>query len=121
MNINSGRPPTAKVGAMTTKQDREEVKRQDDEQDRQEAKGQREVGLLEEAVAGGVMSALGRPADYLRVAARQVTAGSYRVNVFAGAHAGSARVAHSFFVAADGGGRILACSPPLGREYGLTT
>jgi len=104
-----------------SKHERDERRRQDDEQDRQEARRQKEVGLLEEAVAGGVMSALGRPADFIRAAARQVTADFYRVNVFVGPHPGSARVAHSFFVTADGSGRILSCTPALGREYGPTT
>jgi hypothetical protein len=106
---------------MTTKQEREESRRQDDEQDRREAKRLQAVGLLEDAVAGGVISALGRPADFLRASARQVTPDFYRVNVFAGPHAGSARVAHSYFVTADEGGRILSCCPPLEREYGPTT
>jgi hypothetical protein len=106
---------------MSSKQERDERKRQDDEQDRQESRRLKEVALLEEVVADGVMAALGRPADFLRAEARQVTGDFYRVNVYAGPHSGSARVAHSFFVTADGAGRILTCSPPLGREYGPTT
>jgi hypothetical protein len=103
---------------MSSKQERDERRRQDDEQDRQEAKRLKDVGLLEEVVADGVMAALGRPADFLRAAARQITPDFYRVNVFAGPHAGSARVTHSFFVTADEGGRILSCSPALGGNTG---
>jgi hypothetical protein len=106
---------------MSSKQEREEQRRQDEAQDRQETKRLQAVGLLEDVVADRVMAALGRPADFLRAAARQITGDSYRVNVYAGPHAGSARVAHSFFVTADEGGRILSCSPPLEREYGPTT
>jgi hypothetical protein len=106
---------------MSSKQARDERRRQSEEEDRQEARRRKEVGLLEEVVADGVMSALGRPADFLRAAARQVTADFYRVNVFVGPHPGSARVAHSFFVTADGAGRILSCTPALEREYGPTT
>src|SRR5262249_36588506 len=115
------RTPQPRERHMSAKQEREERKRQDDEEDRREAKRLREVGLLEDGVADRVVSARGRPADFLRAAARQITGDSYRVNVFAGPHAGSARVAHSFFVTADEGGRILSCSPPLEREYGPTT
>jgi hypothetical protein len=106
---------------MSSKQEREELKRQDEEEARQEAKRLQAVGLLEGVVADRVMAALGRPADFLRAAARQVSGDFYRVNVYAGPHAGSARVAHSFFVTADEGGRILSCNPPLEREYGPTT
>jgi hypothetical protein len=106
---------------MSSKQERDDRRRKDEEEDREEAKRLREVGLLEDVVADRVMAALGRPADFLRAAARQITGDFYRVNVFAGLHAGSARVAHSFFVTADAGGRILSCTPPLEREYGPTT
>jgi hypothetical protein len=102
---------------MNTKESRDESKRLAKEEGRREAKRLEEAGLLEGVVVDGVMSALGRPSDFLRATARQVAGDSYRVNVFAGPHAGSARVAHSFFVTADGDGRILACSPPLAREY----
>jgi hypothetical protein len=64
---------------MSSKQARDERRRQSEEEDRQEARRRKEVGLLEEVVADGVMSALGRPADFLRAAARQVTADFYRV------------------------------------------
>jgi hypothetical protein len=46
-----------------------------------------------------------------------VGAGRYRVNVFVGADAASARVAHSFFVEADGNGKILSSSPAVARLY----
>lgn len=103
---------------MSTKQEREAVQRRDREDVRREAQRAEEGGLLEDVVADRVMSALGRPGDFLRVAARRVSGGCYRVNVFTGPHAASARVAHSYFVEADGDGRVLACSPPLSRLYG---
>jgi hypothetical protein len=102
---------------MSTKNERDEALRQAQEEARREARRVEEAGLLEDVVADAVMSALGRPADFLRAAARQVTADRYRVNVFAGPHAGSARVAHSYFVTADGDGKVLASSPPVRRLY----
>jgi len=41
---------------------------------------------------------------------------NYRVNVFVG-DAVSAKVAHSFFVAADGDGKIVSSTPAITREY----
>jgi hypothetical protein len=103
------------------KHERADRWREDQEDANREAKRLDEAGLLEDVVADGVMSALGRPSDFLRAAARQVWVDHYRVNVFAGPHSGSARVAHSFFVTADGDGRILTCAPPLARGYGPAT
>lgn len=106
---------------MISRQDHDEAQKQDQQEARREARRLDEEGLLEDVIADGVMSALGRPADFLRASARLVAGDSYRVNVFAGPHAGNARVAHSFFVTADGDGRILVCSPPLAREYAAAT
>ena len=41
----------------------------------------------------------------------------YRVNVLVGKDAGSARIASSFFLTADGEGNILASSPKIVRLY----
>jgi hypothetical protein len=41
----------------------------------------------------------------------------FRVNVQTGADASSVRVAHSFFVAADERGQVLASNPPIARLY----
>ena len=106
---------------MTTRQDRAERAGEDREQDRLDEMLRAEVGLMEAVVADGVMSTLGRPPGFLRASARQVRAGRYRVNVFTGLHAGDARVAHSFFVEADGGGRVLASSPPVTGVYPAAT
>jgi hypothetical protein len=102
---------------MTTKQDRADRRREDEAEARRDGWTADEGGLLEAVVADGVMSALGRPPDFLRASARLVCAGRYRVNVFTGLHAGSARVSHSYFVEADGNGKVLASSPPLARAY----
>jgi hypothetical protein len=106
---------------MTTKQDRADQASAERLEERQAETLAKEEGLLEAVVADGVMSALGVPADFLRVSARLIRTGRYRVNVFAGAHWGAARVAHSFFVTADGNGRILASAPPVAREHPVAT
>jgi hypothetical protein len=64
-----------------------------------------------------VMAALGRPADFLRITARQVSSDNYRVNVLAGADASTARVAHSFFVTADDAGNVTGSSPSIVKQY----
>ena len=69
------------------------------------------------AIAAGVMEALGRPEDLRGVEVRRLWEGRYRVNVLVGPDAASARVAHSFFLAADGEGNITASSPPITRRY----
>ena len=48
---------------------------------------------------------------------KRVWGDNYRANLFVGADATSFTVAHSFFLRADGNGKILACSPPLMRTY----
>jgi hypothetical protein len=76
-----------------------------------------EAGLLEAVVRDNVLSALGRPAAPHRVQVKRVWGNNYRVNVFVGPSAASFAVAHSFFLSADGDGKILTCSPPIARKY----
>ncbi len=83
---------------------------------RPEQEGQ-EAGLLEAVVRDAVTSALGRPPGPHRVQARRLWDGRYRVNVFVGGDAASLRVAHSYFVEADGDGKILSSSPAVARLY----
>ena len=73
------------------------------------------------AVGRAVLSALGRPADFLRVTARQVTADGHRVNVIAGGDPTTARIAHSFFVTTDAAGNLTGSAPPIVRLYGPAT
>lgn len=75
-----------------------------------------EAGLLEAVVRDGVLSELGQPADPHHVQIRQVFGGSYRVNVFVGDDA-SAKMTHSYFLTADGNGKILTSDPALARLY----
>ena len=70
------------------------------------------------AVIGNhVIHALGQPGDLHRVQVRPLWGDHYRVNVLVGVDAASARVAHSYFLLADGAGSILTSSPKLTRVY----
>ena len=87
------------------------------ERDEEAEARDRAARQLAAAVCQAVLSGLGRPADLLSVTARQVAGHCYRVNVVTGADPTGARIAHSFFVTADGDGNLLASSPPLTRVY----
>jgi hypothetical protein len=94
-------------GAMSTRQEG---------QRRSEQKAL-EAGLLESVLRDNVMLDLGRPAGLHHVQVRLVFGTSYRVNVYVGEDAASAKVAHSYFVQADGDGKILSSSPAIVRAY----
>ena len=92
----------------------EEQRRPDRKHDEQR---EPEGGALEAAVRDNVMSDLGSPPGLHRVQVRRVWGDRYRVNVFVGADAASFKVAHSFFLQADGDGRVLSSSPAITRAY----
>jgi len=64
-----------------------------------------------------VIHTLGEPNDLHRVQVRRLWKDHYRVNIFVGADAVSATVAHSFFLVADGDGNIKTSTPKITREY----
>jgi len=64
-----------------------------------------------------VLGALGEPADFLGLQIRQLWEDHYRVNVLVGKDAASVRIAHSYFLVADGNGNIVASTPALIRHY----
>ena len=68
-------------------------------------------------IAHYVMHALGQPGDLHRVQVRPLWQDHYRVNVLVGPDALSVRVAHSYFLVADGEGNILVSTPHLTRQY----
>ena len=51
------------------------------------------------------------------VQVRRLWGDRYRVNVLVGDAAATARVAHSYFLAADGSGNIKSSDPAIGRRY----
>jgi hypothetical protein len=76
-----------------------------------------EGGLLEAVVRDNVMSDLGRPAGLHRVQVKCVWGNHYRVNIFVGLDAASFKVAHSYFLEADGNGKILTSCPAIKKVY----
>jgi hypothetical protein len=69
------------------------------------------------AIGRHVLHGLGRPEALLRVDVRHLWEDHYRVNVVVGPDAASARIAHSYFLVADGAGNVLAATPKLTRRY----
>ena len=64
-----------------------------------------------------VMQRLGQPDNLQRVQVCRLWEDHYRVNVLVGADAASVKVAHSYFLVADGVGTILTCVPTIARQY----
>jgi hypothetical protein len=76
-----------------------------------------EGGLLEAVVGDNVLEALGHPPGPHRVQVRCVWGDNYRVNVLVGPAVVSFAIAHSFFLTADGDGKILSSCPTIARAY----
>jgi hypothetical protein len=87
------------------------------QREQQQRLAQHRGETLDALIAEQVLHALGKPGDLLRVQVRPLWEGYYRVNVLVGADAASARVAHSYFLVADGDGGVLASTPNLTRQY----
>jgi len=104
---------------MSTQQEEQRLshKQKQEEQRLTEQKKKQEAGLLEAVVRDTVMSNLGWPAELHRVQVKCVWGDRYRVNVFVGPDAVSSKVAHSYFIQADGNGKILSSCPAIKRVY----
>jgi hypothetical protein len=72
---------------------------------------------LNAVVGKRVMDTLGQPGDLHAVQVRWLWEDHYRVNVFVGVDAASAKVANSFFLVADDHGNIIASTPTIQRQY----
>ena len=59
----------------------------------------------------------GPPLDLLKAQVRPLGADHYRVNVMTGDDPTAVRIPHSYFVAADEQGNILASTPAIRKEY----
>ena len=94
---------------MTTTQQREH----EQEQDRVRGDQQRHQA----AIRGQVIRTLGTPGDLQLVQVRQLWDDHYRVNVLIGENVASTRVAHSYFLVADGDGKILTSTPAITKRY----
>lgn len=76
-----------------------------------------EASRLEALVGANMLRDLWLPADFHHMRVRQVFGDNYRVDVFVGADAASARFAHSHFLTADGDGNVLTSSPAFAGPY----
>ena len=64
-----------------------------------------------------VLDALGQPGGLVKTQVRPLWQDHFRVNVFVGVDAASAKVAHSYFLVVDGDGTIIASTPKITRQY----
>jgi hypothetical protein len=65
-----------------------------------------------------ILHTLGSPDHLIKVQVRQLWTNHYRVNVYVGLDAASAKVANSYFLVVDGEGTILTSNPKITRHYG---
>jgi hypothetical protein len=93
---------------MTTKQQEDQQRTSQEKQGRQQ---------LNAVIGKHVMLILGQPDNLQSVQVRPLWGDHYRVNVFVGVDATSARVAHSYFVVADDEGDVLKTTPVIQRRY----
>ena len=70
-----------------------------------------------ETIRAGVLEALGRPVELLRVAVMPLWGDNYRVNVIVGHDATGVLIPNSFFLTADDNGTILKSRPPILKQY----
>jgi len=78
---------------------------------------ERSAKRLANAICLNVIGALGRPIDFLRITARQITEYGYRVNVITGPNNATTRIAHSFFVTVDANGALTGSDPAIVKQY----
>jgi len=64
-----------------------------------------------------VIHGLGEPRDLLKVQVRPLWSNHFRANIFVGKDAGSAQIADSYFLTADGDGVIIASAPEIRKKY----
>ena len=64
-----------------------------------------------------VLDALGQPCDLLGTQVRPLWQDHYRVNVFVGEDAASAKIAHSYFLVVNSDGSVIQSIPKITRQY----
>jgi hypothetical protein len=68
-------------------------------------------------IGAQVIHTLGKPGDLHDLQVRRLWEDHYRVNVFIGADAASAKIANSYFVKADSDGNIIESNPKIKNQY----
>jgi hypothetical protein len=71
----------------------------------------------EEVIRVGVLKALGRPAELLRVNVMPLWGDHFRVNVVTGEDATAVAIPNSYFVTVDERGTILRSEPSIQKLY----
>jgi hypothetical protein len=82
-----------------------------------EAQNKEEHRSLNAVIGKQVLDALGQPGGLLATQVRPLWQDHFRVNVFVGVDAASARIAHSYFLVVDRDGTIIASTPKITRQY----
>jgi hypothetical protein len=72
---------------------------------------------LSDQIGRNVLEALGQPSNLFKVQVKRLWDDHYRVNVLVGADAASVLLAHSYFLVADAGGRIVSSEPRIEKRY----
>ena len=72
---------------------------------------------LSRLIGKEVIQTLGEPHGLQRVQVRRLWDDCFRVNVLVGGDAVSAKVAHSYFLVADGEGKVVTSSPTITKQY----
>jgi hypothetical protein len=81
------------------------------------AQNREERQQLRAVIGKQVRDALGQPGDLLGTQVRPLWQDHYRVNVFVGVDAASAKIAHSYFLVVNSDGTIIASTPKITRQY----
>ncbi len=88
------------------------------EKDKQHAaREKQERQQLSALIGKQVLHTLGQPDGLHKLQVRRLWADHYRVNVLVGVDAATAKVAHSYFLVADGQGNVIASAPQIIKQY----
>jgi hypothetical protein len=71
-----------------------------------------------EQIGRQILRDLGLPTDLRAVHVRPLWENRYRANVLVGPDVSAMKIAHSYFLEADGEGTIVSSSPPIKKVYG---
>ena len=74
---------------------------------------------LSQIIGNHLTDALGKPKDLQMVQVRRVWGDCYRVNIYVGKNAVSARIVNSYFLVADQSGNIVESNPKIVKQYGV--
>jgi hypothetical protein len=81
------------------------------------AQNREERQQLRAVIGKRVLDALGQPGDLLGTHVRPLWQDHYRVNVFVGVDAASAKIVASYFLVVNSDGTIIASTPKITRQY----